>query len=172
MLGCAGGTQALCLHACMCHGHASSSLLLPCAQVAGGGALPGWVLATFLANCMQDISSCVDPGRQSRHVKLLCACVALVLQRQPHALAESLPELLSFCIEVGFAAAGRRSRWGRRCAGRVAMRLLRTWRAGCERRPPCCAGRMRTWESPCCRHLPSEQRCFSLPAAIAAQAGG
>ncbi|KAL4424376.1 hypothetical protein ABPG75_001677 [Micractinium tetrahymenae] len=67
--------------------------------VAGGGALPGWVLATFLANCMQDVSACSDPGRQGRHVKLLCACVALVLQRQPHALAESLPELLAFCIE-------------------------------------------------------------------------
>ncbi|KAL4440097.1 hypothetical protein ABPG75_003098 [Micractinium tetrahymenae] len=67
--------------------------------VAGGGALPGWVLATFLANCMQDVSACSDPGRQGRHVKLLCACVALVLQRQPHALSESLPELLAFCIE-------------------------------------------------------------------------
>lgn len=75
-----------------------------CVQVAGGGALPGWVLATFLANCMQDISACTDAGRQSRHIKLLCACVALVVQRQPHALAESLPELLAFCIEVGAAA--------------------------------------------------------------------
>lgn len=69
------------------------------AVVAGGGELPGWVLATFVATCMQDTAACMDAGRQSRHVKLLCACVALVLQRQPMALAESLPELLSFCIQ-------------------------------------------------------------------------
>jgi hypothetical protein len=41
-----------------------------------------------------------DGGRQSRQVKLLCACVSLVLQRQPAALAESLPELLAFCIQA------------------------------------------------------------------------
>ena len=70
-------------------------------QVAGGGELPGWVLATFLANCMADISGCSDAVRQSRHVRLLCACVTLVAARQPGALAESLPELLSFCIQVG-----------------------------------------------------------------------
>lgn len=45
-----------------------------------------------------------DAGRQSRQVKLLCACVGLVLQRQPASLAEALPELLSFCIQ----ARGRR----------------------------------------------------------------
>lgn len=104
----------------------------PCAQIAGGGALPGWVLATFLANCMQDVSGCADAGRQSRHVKLLCACVALVLQRQPHALAESLPELLSFCIEVGLVGARQgtpqhapsdlETACGRRVGGRRASR--------------------------------------------------
>lgn len=41
-----------------------------------------------------------DAGRQSRQVKLLCACVSLVLQRQPATLGESLPELLAFCIQV------------------------------------------------------------------------
>ena len=41
-----------------------------------------------------------DAGRQSRQVKLLCACVGLVLQRQPGALEECLPELLAFCIQV------------------------------------------------------------------------
>lgn len=33
-------------------------------------------------------------------MRLLCACVGLVLRHQPGALAESLPELLAFCIQV------------------------------------------------------------------------
>lgn len=46
-----------------------------------------------------------DAGRQSRQVKLLCACVGLALQHQPASLAEALPELQSFCIQV-------RVQWG------------------------------------------------------------
>ncbi|KAI3436356.1 hypothetical protein D9Q98_002409 [Chlorella vulgaris] len=67
--------------------------------VATRAQLPDWVLTTFLANCMQETNASQDAGRQSRQVKLLCACVAVLLQRQPSALAESLPELLSFCIQ-------------------------------------------------------------------------
>jgi hypothetical protein len=61
--------------------------------------LPDWVLTTFLSNCMQDTNACQDAGRQSRQVKLLCACVGLALQRQPASLAEALPELQAFCIQ-------------------------------------------------------------------------
>lgn len=50
--------------------------------------------------CRLRLATLQDAGRQSRQVKLLCACVAVLLQRQPSALAESLPELLSFCIQV------------------------------------------------------------------------
>ena len=52
------------------------------------------------ASCWLTPSLLQDGGRQSRQVKLLCACVTLVLQRQPAALAESLPELLAFCIQA------------------------------------------------------------------------
>ncbi|KAI7844730.1 hypothetical protein COHA_001817, partial [Chlorella ohadii] len=68
--------------------------------VIGRGELPDWVLTTFLSNCMQDTNACQDAGRQSRQVKLLCACVGLALQHQPASLAEALPELQSFCIQL------------------------------------------------------------------------
>lgn len=69
-------------------------------SLAGGGGSCHPCLPHACATAGPRLALPQDAGRQSRQVRLLCACVALVLQRQPGALAESLPELLAFCIQA------------------------------------------------------------------------
>ena len=93
------------------------------------------------ADVAADPSLLQDGGRQSRQVKLLCACVSLVLQRQPAALAESLPELLAFCIQArGYFCSSRSTRAESSCCCR---------QSGICRHSDCLGGHAAATENSC-----------------------
>lgn len=103
--------MCVCSLPCSCCGWGVAALWLnaPSSWLCGASCGIAWQMTNTM-HPMLVSAALQDAGRQSRQVKLLCACVGLALQHQPASLAEALPELQSFCIQVrageGGCAAG------------------------------------------------------------------